>query len=217
MLRVPAGEVANTLTNGITLLLSLAGAPLLISRVCEVGDFWCISGCSIFAVALIAVYTVSTLSHAIASPRPRRLFRILDQGLIYVLIVGTYTPFALVYLRTPVWWAFFALMWTIAIAGLISKLVLAHRIDSVTVWSYVLLGWLSVIPMIALVGVLPSAALGWVVAGGLCYTLGILFFLLDNPRYHCHAIWHTFALLGSACHFMAIYLFVAGGSMPVVG
>jgi hemolysin III len=217
MLRVPAGEVANTVTNGITLLLSLAGAPLLISRVWEVGDFWCITGCSIFAAALIAVYTVSTLSHAVASPLPRRWFRILDQGLIYILIVGTYTPFALVYLRTPAWWAFFALMWTIALAGLISKLVLAHRIDSVTIWSYVLLGWLSVIPLVALVGVLPSAALGWVVAGGLSYTLGTLFFLRDDPRYHCHAIWHTLALGGSACHFVAIYQFVAGGSLAMLG
>jgi hemolysin III len=209
---IPPGEIGNTVTNGVTFLLGAAGTMLLMQRVIPTGDPWRITGCAIFSAALLAVYGVSTLSHAVSSPRPRHWFRVLDQGFIYLLIVGTYTPFAFTYLRSPGWLLFLALMWGIALWGLVAKLMFAHRIDSASVTSYIVLGWMSVVPLVALVGTLPVGGLGWIIAGGLCYTCGTVFFTIDNPRYHCHAIWHTLALAGSGCHFAAIYYYVA--SLP---
>ena len=107
------------------------------------------------------------------------------------------------------WWLFFACMWTIALCGVVSKIWLQHRINSATVWSYIFLGWLTMFPTIALIGTLPIAALGWVVAGGLCYTLGTIFFIRDDPRYHCHGIWHLCVMAGSSCHYLAVFFFVA--------
>lgn len=209
MLRVPEGELAHTVTHAIGWLLSMIGTCLLMARVWEGADWWRIVGCAIFCASLIAVYGASTFSHAVGSPKPRRLFRMLDQAAIYLLIVGTYTPFALALMRTPVWWVFFVLMWTIALSGLTAKLWFAHRVDSVTLWSYVLLGWMTMIPMIGLIGTVPLACLVWVVFGGLIYTLGTVFFALDNKRFHCHAIWHTLVMAGSTCHWVAIFFFVA--------
>jgi hemolysin III len=208
-MRIPEGELAHTVTHAVAWAFSMVGAALLMGRVLETDDPWRIAGCAIFSLGLIAVYSASTLSHGVATPGPRKFFRMLDQGSIYVLIVGTYTPFAFAYLRTPIWWAYFALMWGVALWGLVMKLLIAHRVDSVTLWSYIMLGWMPVVPMICLIGTLPNAAIAWVLAGGISYTLGTVFFALDDRRYHCHAIWHTMAMGGSACHFVSIYWFVA--------
>jgi hemolysin III len=181
---------------------------VLMIRAAATNDPWRISGCAIFSAALVAVYAVSTTSHAVAQSGLRRFFRMLDQGLIYLLIVASYTPWSLAYLRTPAWWVFLALMWSLAIAGLVSKLVLAHRIDSVTLWSYLLIGWLVLIPMVALLYYLPWAAPGWVLAGGVFYTAGTVFHRWDNPSYHTHGIWHVFVIAGSVCHWLGILLYV---------
>jgi hemolysin III len=207
--RPPPGDVANTLTHAVGWLLSIGGAAALMVRVIPTGEPWRIAGCGVFAAALAVVYAASTLSHAVSEPQWRRWYRSLDQGTIYLLIVGTYTPWALVFLRTPLWWLYYAAMWAIAGWGLVMKLVLVHRVDAVTLWSYVLLGWMPVVPMAAMYGTLPTPALAWVLAGGLCYTAGTLFVRWDNPRYHSHAIWHLLALAGSTCHFVSIYLYVA--------
>jgi hemolysin III len=206
--RTRVEELANTLTHGIGVVLSVAGAVVLIDRACSAGDAWRIAGCGIFAAALVAVYAASTLSHA-AQPPWRRMFRILDQGLIYLLIVGTFTPLALEYLRSGWWWLLLALMWTIALGGFISKVFFTHRIDAVTIWSYVLLGWIPILPAARYVDLVPAAALWWVLIGGLCYTAGTVFLVLDYRRFHFHAIWHLFVMAGSLCHFSAIFLFVA--------
>jgi hemolysin III len=207
--RLPEGERANIVTHGIASMLSTIGAVVLIRQASATGDPWRIAGCAVFATALIMVYAASTLSHAFVQPDLRRFFRMLDQGTIYIFIVGTYTPFALTYLRTPAWWAFLALMWGIALHGLFSKLWQAHRVDAVLLGPYLLLGWMPVVPFFFLVSTLPLASTAWVLAGGLCYTFGTIFFALDNKRFHCHAIWHSFVMAGSLCHFWAIYSLVA--------
>jgi hemolysin III len=209
LLRSQAEELVHTVTHGVGLLLSIVGAIVLITRVLSMGDAWRVTGCSIFALALIAVYAASTLSHGIAEPWLRRVFRILDQGFIYLLIVGTYTPFALEYLRSGWWWLIFALMWTVALVGLISKILFSHRIDAVTIWSYVLLGWMPIAFAPASVTLIPSAALWWVAIGGLCYTIGTVFLVVDYRRLHFHDIWHLFVMAGSVCHYFAVFLFVA--------
>jgi hemolysin III len=207
-----AEEIVNSVTHGIGLMLSLAGGLILLSRVLSQPDMWRLLGCGVFAAALVAVYAASTLSHAVALPAWRRAFRIVDQSCIYLLIVGTYTPFALEYLRFGWWWLFFLLMWTAALAGFLSKLLLLHRIDAVTIWSYVLLGWLPVIPAWVYLDIVPWGALTWILVGGLCYTAGTVFLVLDHRRLHFHAIWHLFVLAGSVCHFYAVFLFVACAS-----
>ena len=207
--RSSAEELVHTLTHGFGLLLSVVGAVVLLLRVLTEGDVWRVAGCGIFAAALIAVYAASTLSHAVARPRLKRVFRILDQAFIYLLIVGTYTPLALEYLRDGWLWLFLALMWVVALIGFVSKTLFSHRIDAVTIWTYVLLGWLPICLARTYVGIVPAAAMWWVLAGGLCYTFGTVFLVLDHRRLHFHAIWHVLVMAGSICHYCAVFLFVA--------
>ena len=209
LLRSQSEELVHAITHGVGLLLSAVGAMVLVTRVLPSEDIWRIIGCSVFTLTLIAVYTASTLSHTVVEPWWRRVFRTLDQAFIYLLIAGTYTPFALAYLRTGWWWLVFGLIWTAALIGLISKILFAHRIDAVTIWTYILLGWLPIAFAPAYVGLVPSAALCWVAMGGLCYTIGTAFLVIDYRRLHFHGIWHLFVMAGSACHYCAVFLFVA--------
>lgn len=203
-----AEELANAITHGIGLLLSIAGAIALIARSLSQGDAFRVLGCTVFSMTLIAVYAASTLSHAPLRPRLRHLFRSLDQGAIYLLIVGTCMPFAVAYLRTSGWFLFFGLMWTVALCGFVSKLLFSHRVEAVAIWSYVLLGWMPVATVPSLVEMVPAAALWWMLIGGLCYTCGTLFLVYDNRHPLFHAIWHLFVMAGSTCHFMTIFFFV---------
>ena len=128
----------------------------------------------------------------------------LDQGFIYLLIVGTFTPFAFTYLRTPFWLCFYALVLAVAVGGFLSKTVFAHRVEDSAVWLYVVLGWGEAIAIIPLLKIIPTEGLCWIVAGGLWYTVGVVFLVLDIRRYHFHAIWHLMVMAGSACHYVAI-------------
>jgi len=202
-------ESANTLTHGLGFLLSVIGAVALGMQVARTGDAWRMLGCSIYAPSLMAVYAMSTLSHVCVLPDRKRLFRMLDQGTIYLLIVGTYTPFSLTFLRSGPWWFFLAFLWAVAMFGCLSKVLLAHRIDRVAIWLYVFLGWLQGIAVVSLAGRLPSTATWWMVIGGLFYTVGTVFLILDRYVRHFHALWHLFVIAGSACHFLVIYLWVA--------
>ena len=213
--RSRAEEVVNSVTHGIGLILSLAGSPILVIRARSQTDPSRLVGCCLFAMALLAVYAASTLSHAVPQPAWRRNFRILDQGCIFLLIVGTYTLFALEYLPFGWWWLFLLLMWTAALIGFLSKLLFLHRIDAVTIWSYVSLGWLPIIPALIYLNLVPWDALAWILIGGLCYTAGTVFLVLDHRRFHFHAIWHLFVIAGSVCHFCAVLLFVACAPLHV--
>ena len=208
LLRSRAEELVHTITHGVGLLFSIGGAFVLVIRALSSGDAWRITGCSVFALALIAVYAASTLSHSIIEPGLKRVFRILDQSFIYLLIAGTYTPFALEYLRSGWWWLVFALMWTVALMGFFSKVQFSHRIDAVTIWSYVLLGWMPIAFAPAYVTLVPAAALWWIAIGGLCYTIGTVFLVVDYRHFHFHGIWHLLVMAGSTCHYCAVFLFV---------
>ena len=202
-------EAANAITHGLGFLLSVLGAAAMTIWVLRAGDAWRALGCIIYAASLPTMYAMSTLSHSCTSPIRKRFFRTLDQGFIYLLIAATYTPFSLSFLRTTPWWLFLALMWTIAIGGFLSKILLAHRVDAVSTWIYVVLGWMPVAAGSSLVGLVPTAGLWWMVIGGLCYTLGTVFLIFDLHVRYFHALWHLFVIAGSACHFFVIFLFVA--------
>ncbi len=202
-------EVANTITHGLGLLLSVPGAIAMAIWVLREGDAWRVLGCLIYATSLVAVYAMSTLSHCCSAANPKRLFQMLDQAFIYVLIVATYTPFSLAFLRTGFGWIFLAVMWTIAIFGFLSKILLAHRVDAVSIWIYVVLGWMPILAVSSLVGPVPEVGMWWMLIGGLCYTVGTVFLALDNRVRHFHALWHLFVIAGSVCHFVVIFIFVA--------
>lgn len=207
------GELLNAITHGIGLLLSLGGAIVLLGQVSATLDRWRLAGCLVFAIALVSVYAASTLSHAVVRPSLRRMFRKLDQGFIYLLIVSTYTPLALTFLRGGWWWLFLAALWTAALAGFGSKIVFSHRIDTVPPWSYLLLAWAPILPGSAYLALVPSGALWLVLAGGLCYSVGVVFLILDYRRFHFHAIWHVFVIGGSLIHYLAIFQYVACGTL----
>jgi len=202
-------EVANTLTHGLGFLLSILAAAALTICVLGKGDAWRVVGCLIYAACLMAVYAMSTLSHICSDRKLKHFFRTLDQGCIYLLIVATFTPFSLAYLRTVPWGLFLALMWAIALFGCISKVFLAHRVNRVAIWIYIALGWMPIATAPSLVGIVPDTALWLMLIGGLCYTLGTAFLIFDNRVRHFHALWHLFVIAGSSCHFFAIRLYVA--------
>lgn len=204
-----AEERANALTHGMGLLLSIAGAVAMVLNVVGNGDFWREVGCMVYVGSLIAVYAMSTLSHSAQTPEWRSFFRALDQGCIYCLIAATYTPFSLAYLRTTPWWLLLGAIWAVALWGFFSKVVFSHRVESVALWPCIVLGWMPIVSVPALVGIVPIAAFWWMLVGGLCYSIGTIFLRYDYKVRHFHAIWHILVIAGSTCHFMAIFYFVA--------
>ncbi len=205
-------EFTNTLTHALGFLLSLVGTAVLMRSVVQTSDRWQVAGCGIYSFCLVAVYAMSTLSHFCEREKQRSFFRKLDQGFIYLLIVGTYTPFSMTFLRTPVWWIFLAVLWTIALLGFISKVLLGHRVNRVSIWIYVLLGWMPIVSMPYLFSPIGISGLAWMLVGGLCYTLGTIFLIFDHRHRHFHALWHLSVILGSLSHFLVILFYVAGAS-----
>lgn len=201
-------EWLNALTHAIGTALCVVGAVALVGRAVETGQLARIIGCTIYAASLIAVYAASTLSHFFVEPRLRTLFRVLDQAFIYLLIVGSYTPVALVYLHGGWLWLLFAAMWAVALFGFTSKVMYRHRIEAISTTLYVVLGWMPILGIGAW-GRLPSQAIAFFVAGGLCYTFGLLFLLLDTRRRFFHAVWHLFVIAGSVFHYLVIYRCIA--------
>lgn len=200
-------EWLNTLTHAIGTALCIVGSVMLVGRAVETGQWARILGCTIYAASLIAVYAASTLSHFFEEPRLRTLFRTLDQAFIYLLIVGSYTPVALILLHGGWLWLLFAMMWIVALAGFTSKVLFRHRIEAISTSLYVVLGWMPIFGVGAW-NRMPTGAISLFVAGGLCYTCGLLFLLLDTRRRFFHAVWHLFVIAGSVCHFFVIYRYI---------
>ena len=205
-------EIANSITHGIGLALSLVGAAALVTLAVREADTRTIIGCVVYSASLVAVYAASTFSHVFQQPRLRRIFRMLDQGCIYLLIAGTFTPLALKYLSGGWWWLLLAAMWTIAIFGFCSKVFLAHRVEAVSTAAYVVMGWLPVIAARPMIAVTPSACLWMMLAGGLCYTVGTIFLTFDRKALFLHAIWHICVIAGSAVHYFAILQYALPGA-----
>jgi hemolysin III len=204
---LPYEEVFNSVTHGAGALLSTACLALLVIYASLYGTARHVVGCSVFGSSLVLLYTASTLYHSARSPRWKHIFKTLDHACIYLLIAGTYTPFTLVTLQGGLGWTLFGIVWGIAVLGIIFKIFFVYRFRTAATAAYLLMGWLVVAAIKPLIASLPPAGLAWLVAGGLSYTLGAVFYLWKSLPYS-HAVWHLFVLAGSACHFFAVLLHV---------
>jgi hemolysin III len=201
-------EIANSVSHGIGIALSLAALVILVaSAAAPGGDGYKLTGAVVFGVALVFEYTASTLYHGLPHPGAKHLFKILDHCGIYLLIAGTYTPFTLVTLRGDGGWALFGVVWGLAVLGIALEALWAYRLRWISAAVYLGMGWMVVLSIRPLAANLAPAGLWLLVAGGLAYTVGTAFYVLERVRY-MHALWHLFVLAGSACHFLAVLLFV---------
>ncbi len=199
--------VANAVTHGVGAALAIAGVIVLVIVSVTHGTARLIISCGVFGGTLLLVYICSTLYHSLVRTRARHVFQILDHSAIYVLIAGTYTPFAVVSLRGKLGWALLIIVWTLAAAGVVFKSLALGRFPTASVAVYVLMGWLAVIAMRPLIRAIGWHGLCWLEAGGVFYTAGIFFFAFDRVRYF-HALWHVFVLAGSISHYFAVLLYV---------
>jgi hemolysin III len=200
-------ELANSLTHGVGALLAVGGLVWLVTLAAVRGDAWHVVACSIYGAAMVALYTASTLYHAIPSPRAKRVLQVIDHTAIYLLIAGTYTPFTLVSLRGPWGWSLFGVVWGLAVTGIVLEIATSRRWPAVSIALYVAMGWVVVVATRPLLAALPPAGLALMVAGGLAYTGGLGFYAWKRLPYG-HTVWHLFVLAGTVLHFFAVMVSV---------
>ncbi|MDH4140620.1 MAG: hemolysin III family protein [Coriobacteriia bacterium] len=202
-------EIANSVIHGIGVALSIAGLTLLVVLATLRGDSWQLGAAIVYGISLVFEYTASTLYHSMPWPKVKHVFKIIDHAGIYFLIAGTYTPFTLVTLRGVGGWGLFGTVWALAAAGIAVEVAWAYRPRWVSVLVYLGMGWLVLLAVRPLMENLPPAGLWLLVAGGLAYTIGTVFYVFRRVPYF-HAVWHAFVLVGSICHYLAVVLFVIG-------
>jgi len=201
-------EIANSVSHGAGLVAALAGAPLLIGAAWQAGTA-SVVGASVFAATMVLLYLASTLYHALPAGGAKRLFMKLDHGAIYLFIAGSYTPFTLGALAGPWGWTLFGLVWSIAAIGVALKAFDRLSHPWLSTGLYLGMGWLAVIAAGPLAERVAVSGLALLAAGGLAYTLGVVFFVLDSRLRYAHAIWHGFVVAGTACHFVAVLRYAA--------
>jgi hemolysin III len=201
-------EIANSVSHGVALLAAIGAVPFLIAsaRRLSLASF---VGAVVFAVTMVLLYLTSTLYHALPAGRAKRIFLKLDHGAIYLFIAGSYTPFALGALGGPWGWTLFGLVWSLAAIGVTLKAFDRLSHPWLSTGLYLVMGWLVLIAAVPLVEKVPLPGLIWLVAGGLAYTTGVIFFVLDSRVRYAHAVWHGFVVAGTGCHFFAVLGYAA--------
>lgn len=200
-------EIINVVTHGFGFLLSIAALSLLVTFASIDGTAWHIISFSIYGASLVILYFASTIFHLSRNQKTRNRLNVFDHASIYLLIAGTYTPFALVTLKGPWGWTIFGIVWGLAIAGIILKIFYTGRFNTLSTVLYILLGWIILIAISPLTAALPIIGLYWLLAGGISYTVGAVFFLMNKIPFN-HAIFHVLIIIGSICHFVAVFWFV---------
>jgi len=201
-------EIANSLSHGAGFVAALVATPFLISEAMRKGSAAFLAGAIVFAGTVLALYLGSTLYHALPSGRAKRVFRVIDHCAIYLLIAGTYTPFTLGVLFGAWGWSLLALVWSLAAIGITLEVRGGRRHPAWSLALYLGMGWLVVVAIQPLSLHLPAAGLIWLVAGGLAYTAGVLFYTARGLRFG-HLFWHLFVLAGTFCHFTAVRYYAA--------
>jgi len=201
-------EIANSVSHGVGLLAALGGFPVLVTAAHQRGGVTEIVGASVFATTMVLLYLTSMLFHALPGGRAKRVFQILDHSAIYLLIAGTYTPFTLGVLRGDWGWTLFGLVWGFAVVGTVLKVLGGVRYTTISTWVYLAMGWLILIAADAAWTLVPNWGLFWLLAGGIAYTAGAVFFMAERIRY-LHFVWHLFVVAGTACHFIAVLWYAA--------
>jgi hemolysin III len=196
-------EIGNSVTHGIGLIASILGLPVLIVRAAASGDKAIVTGAAIFGGTLILMYATSTVYHFLPVSRAKRLFRGLDHAAIYLLIAGTYTPFALGPLRGRWGWTLLAIIWTLAILGIVAKSAIGFRFARLSTAVYLLMGWLILVAIKPVLENVPRIGIEWLFAGGVAYTGGVVFYAMKRVRFS-HMVWHLFVAAGTVCHYIAV-------------
>jgi hemolysin III len=206
MSRIPTrGEhLANTLSHGFGLLLAMGALPLLVLDALATGGGLAVAGAAVFGATAILMYLTSTLYHAMPGANRNGWLRRLDHSAIYLLIAGTYTPVLLGVLRGGSGWVMLSAIWTLALAGVVFKLLAGARYRKVSVTLYVALGWAALAMLRPLWTHMEPAGLGWLFAGGIAYSAGVVFYLLHERMRYSHLVWHLFVLAGTCCHFVMV-------------
>ncbi|HSI47788.1 MAG TPA: hemolysin III family protein [Ideonella sp.] len=196
-------EIANAISHGLGFLLAVASLPILVMQALKQGGTLSVIAACVFAITMMVLYMVSTIYHALPLGRAKVWMNRLDHAAIYLFIAGSYTPFALGVLRGGWGWTLFGLVWGAALVGIVVKLLNRLQHPWLSTGLYIAMGWMALIAVVPMVERMAPAGLGWLVAGGLSYTLGALVFMLDNKVRYAHFVWHLFVLGGSTCHFFA--------------
>ncbi|MBP2683125.1 MAG: channel protein, hemolysin family [Deltaproteobacteria bacterium] len=202
----PGEETANSVSHAVGLAAALAAAPVLVLSAVRDGGAARIAGASVFAAAMVLLYLTSTLYHALPMNRAKRVFQVLDHAAIFLMIAGTYTPFTLGVLRGTWGWTLFGLIWALALAGVVLTAAGGVRYPKLTTALYLGMGWLILVAVKPLWLRMPSEGLFWLLAGGIAYTVGVVFYAAKRVRY-CHFVWHLFVIAGTTCHFIAVLRF----------
>lgn len=202
-------EIANSVSHGVALLATVAATPVLIIAAVQRGVAEGIVGASVFSATMVLMYLTSTLYHALPRTRAKQVFQILDHGAIFLLIAGTYTPFTLGVLRGMWGWTLFGLVWSLALTGIVLKIVYVAWYQRFSTFLYLVMGWLVVIALKVLLLHVSTWGLIWLLSGGLAYTVGVVFFLVDERIRYSHFIWHLFVIAGTSCHFIAVLRYSA--------
>lgn len=198
-------EIFNAVTHGVGSLISIAGTVVLIVFSVIYSDVWAVVSSCIYGASLIMLYTMSTLYHAITNERAKRFFRIMDHDTIFFLIAGTYTPITLVFLRGPLGWTLFGVVWAAAIVGIVLNSINLEKFRKVSVVCYILMGWVVIIAIKPMLEAMPAISLIFLLLGGVFYTVGVIFYAIKKVKYF-HCVWHLFTIAGSVFHYFSILI-----------
>ena len=201
-------EIANSISHGLGLILAIVALPTLVLSAMRAGNGRFIVGVSVFGATMVLLYLASTLYHSLTHEAAKRLCRLFDHTAIFLLIAGTYTPFALGVMRGLWGWSMLAIVWTLAIVGITLKIIERTRHSRISIILYVLMGWLAVVATKPILALIPVPGILLILAGGIAYTGGLAFFAAHQIRYN-HFIWHLFVIAGTTCHFFAVLWYAA--------
>lgn len=201
-------EIFNSVTHGVGSLLSIAGTVVLIVFSAINSDACAVVSSAVYGASLIILYTMSTLYHSITNEKAKKFFRIMDHNTIFFLIAGTYTPYTLAVLRSPLGWVLFGIVWGAAAIGIVLNSIDLEKFSKISVVCYIAMGWVIIIAVKPLMSSMPFISFALLVAGGIFYTIGVIFYAIKKVKYF-HSVWHIFTVIGSALHYFSVFTAIA--------